>query len=613
MKRFILFSLLFLLIFSSYAVDVDALIKNSPAKDSIKEAKAIYLLNRTTVDHRENAKEKVHSHFLIKILRTGGEDRFGDQHIYFDKGLEKVNILKARTYADGKWIEVDRKKAIKVLSRFTAFSAGDYYPNARQLVVAFPALGENAVIELEYTKELLKRKKCKEKKLIYGEAYLQGSTPMENVERTYIFDKENDLKTAFKNDDKQFEYTFTEKDNGTSLIYTFRSGSIPMIINEPYMESYERFVPIFIFSNIGSYDEYSQYVYKKMFARTEKCGKTFKNDNGLIKFMTEDVRDVWFSFSASGFSPYKLKKILKNRYAGQVDKAYLLYYLLKDNGKSPQFCFVQNREPLFKDFIIPSKFSAFTCYDGEKAYNVESDSIDYDSTIHDKCKIFVIGEKAGKWIEIGDKIKPKETDCTISIDKNGDAEIEYKIIYNGEASTVRNKYRDKDEDEYEKMITEFAKEVFPNSKIISYDIENIDDREKAPVISIRLKKERYVKFSDNIGFLNLRENRFAVSKYFSKDDRKYGLELAPWNKMMNLVHYNISIDGLTFDYIPSDIAVKTDLFDESIKFTKEGNSIKIEKMLNINSGYMCIETYEKEKDNVNRKASELSQIVIKKQ
>lgn len=612
MKRLTLFLLLFFLIFSGYAMDVEELIKNSPTKDSIKEAKAIYLLKKTTVNYTENAKEKIHCHFLIKILRKGGEDRFGDQHIFFDKGLEKVNILKARTYSEGKWIGVDKKKAIKILSRFSAFSAGDYYPNARQKVVTFPALGENAVIELEYTKESLKKKKNKEKKLFYGESYMQGSTPMENVEKTYIFDKESNVKTAFKNDNKQFEYTFTKEDNDSSISYTFESKKIPMIINEPYMESYERFVPIFIFSNIESYNEYSQYVYKKIFKRTEKCEKKFTNDNGLIKFMTENVRDVWFSFSTSGFSPYKLKKILKKRYAGEVDKTYLLYYLLKSNGKSPQFCFVQKKEPIFKDFIIPSKFSNFTCYDGKKAYNVGSDSIDYDSTIYDNCKIFVIGEKTGKWVEIGEKIKPKETNYKINIDKNGDAEIDYKIIYNGKASTIRNRYRDKDEDEYEKMITRFAKRRFPNSKIISYNIENIEDREKPPIISIKLKKERYIKFSDKIGFLNLPGSGFVVSNYFGKDDRKYGLELSPWNKRKNLVYYNISINGLKFDYIPSDITIKTDLFEESKNFKKEGNNLKIEKKLDVNYGYMDIETYKKQKDNINNKVSKLSQVVIRK-
>ncbi|MCD6577908.1 DUF3857 domain-containing protein [bacterium] len=616
MKKFLLIFFVIFVFAIPFAQNTEDLIKNSPTKKDYPLADIITLKQVTTMDQRKSATISAHVYKLYKILSYSGRERYGQERVSFDKGLNKVNIIKARVYKDGKWYEVDRKKGINELSRFSALSSGDYYPNARQIVVVFPQVEVNSVIEFEYTVEKVNKKKKKkddEKHFTAGMRRFQNSQPKLNYAYKIIFDNDKDLKFKLENDNKNYNYSYNVGKKDNEIKIEFSSEKIPQIIYESNMIRTSKFSPTFLYSNYISWDEYGKHVLKDIITKEQYKGKVFDSENDLLHFMTNEIRKVYFSYRMSGFKPSKLKKILKNKYVGEVDKAYLLYKILEKMGKKPQYVFVKYDKIDFPDFIR-SSFSAFTVYADGKLYNVNSDSINYDQCYYTNCKALILGKDKVSWKKFKNEPQKMVTKLELNILDNGDADATVHYIYNGKYSSRRSSYRTVDEDDMQKRMERRVNGLFPNSKLKDYGLKNIDDRTKTPELIINFHIKYLLKFIKNRAFFTAPLVHFSADRYFSKQDRKYSMEIRNYAGDYSINEIIIKLNGLKFSYIPENLEFKEKCFNNKISFTKiKDGQLKIEGTnILIPPCEITLDEYFKLQKEVKDVSSSLENIIIKK-
>ncbi len=324
--------------FGAWAQEAEEIIKNSPGPDQYPDAGALILLHEKDLRVGEEGNYEISEHLVVKIFNDRGKKEFGDIKKRFDQRWEKIIVEKARTFKeDGTVIEVpDNAKNIITPPEL---SAASIYANVQQMVVSFPGLEKNSIIDY---RARLRSDKPPEDRYFWGSELFGGNEPILKKEFSISLPQGKELKYKPLNglSPPQVERL------GGRVKYTWRISDSPQITPEPAMPPLEEVVPRLLYTSFGSWVDVGRWLGGKFFPQVEVGGGVQAKASELCTGLNSDeekirvvflwvatqVRNVQLRLGDGGYTPHPASAVLHNRYGDPRDKGLLLISLLKAEG-----------------------------------------------------------------------------------------------------------------------------------------------------------------------------------------------------------------------------------------------------------------------------------------
>lgn len=347
MKRLSIFFISILLIFSflnsqekgNISKDLLTKIKSAGDSKTFKNADAIIIDDKTSIQVQKDGSSVRTDHSLIKILTQRGKKIFSTQKFQYHKRYSKVKIKLSRIiHKDGTYISVPeaniKDQTIAAIQQMNIFDE-----NFRELLVPFSSAKIGDTIEY---------KTCTESKPIlknnFSELFLfQSFYPVINARAVIKMPKNMPLYTAVKNG----EMKQSKKDNTNFTTYTWESKNIKALERELGMISPLDLGLKLIVSTFKTWKNLSKYGAELNIGKIDKNPEMIKLVNSLVKgkkdknekilaifrYISKSIRYMGSSMDVGAFlEPHKATYTLEKKYGVCRDKSVLMISMLKIAG-----------------------------------------------------------------------------------------------------------------------------------------------------------------------------------------------------------------------------------------------------------------------------------------
>ncbi len=341
----------------------EGIMKDSPGAEQYPNAGALVLLHQKDLRVDEQGNWEVEEHLVVKVFNDRGKREFGDIKRRFDQRWERMTVDRARTIkGDGTVIEVPENA--KNIITPPELSDATIYANVRQLVVSFPGLEENSIIDYQAR---LKSERPLGDRFFWGSEPFGGYEPILKKEFTISLPQGKEFKYKLLNGLSQPEVERL----GGRVKYTWRVSDSPQLTPEPSMPPLGEVVPRLIYSSFDSWEAVGRWLGGKFFPGVETAGgvqvKAAELCRGLsleeerIKeiflWVATQVRNIPLRLGDGGYTPHSASLVLHNRYGDPRDKGILLISLLKAEGIEALPVLVNNsNEKLVEEIPSPGQF-----------------------------------------------------------------------------------------------------------------------------------------------------------------------------------------------------------------------------------------------------------------
>ncbi len=324
--------------FWAQAQEVEGIIKNSPGAKQYPNAGALVLLHQKDLLVGEEGNYEIKEHLVVKIFNDRGKREYGDIKRRFDRRWEKITVQGARTIkGDGTQIEVPANA--KNIINPPELSDATIYANVRQLVVSFPGLEKNSIIDYQFR---LKSERPVRDRFFWGSELFGGEEPILKKEFSISLPQGKEFKYKLLNGLPQPQV----ERSGGRVKYIWRVSNSPQITPEPAMPPLTQVVPRLLYSSFDSWEDVGKWLGGKFFpqvevgrgvgAKASDLCKGLSSDEEKIKkiflWLATQVRNVKLRLGDGGYTPHRAPLVLHNRYGDPRDKGILLISLLRAEG-----------------------------------------------------------------------------------------------------------------------------------------------------------------------------------------------------------------------------------------------------------------------------------------
>ncbi|MEO0098729.1 MAG: DUF3857 domain-containing protein [candidate division WOR-3 bacterium] len=571
------------------------------SNDFLTDASAVIEKEITHLQVGKDFSHKEEKEISIFILTYRGREVFGNLLEKYNKGIEELKILEAKTKKKTGEEIVPEEKAIGDLSTVEKFLAPKY-ANSRIKSVAFSAVEESA--RLIYRSEKINKEKKKE---FFGSKIFQKEEP--------VLYSELLLKTPFPIKYQTIgEVKVKEKREGDYFFYQFFCESLPRVKFEPNRVAISEISPRVYWTNLKDWQEVWDLLKKDFYpsvvikGEIERKAKELAEGKGKIEalreiynYVTKNWRDIPLTIQDAGLKPTKAYDVYNQKYADNKDKCLLLLSMLKAVGidaypgyvaqeiikdiPSPTYFFYlilvleMGNRYLFLDPTFPEKVSLSLSFPSILANYNEGFPILPDLIGRE---VFWVKPDTFFFLSIPYP-EPEEITSeffyTLSLDSLGNLEGEIKATLNGiSAIELRANYKDKTEKEKEIALKGIISQIKTGAKLLNWSIENLREPQKPVQISLRFAAERYgIREGKRINF-HLPPYLFFpnLSSYFTLPERKYPLDI----KIPTSYKYYLQLtipEGCAIYYSPKDFAFADSLIGLTISSRKDIPTFQLNK------------------------------------
>lgn len=577
---------------------------NSKIPEEFLDFPAVLLL-----DHKEriiykNGTSTVIYHRIIKITKEEGKDKYGEIKIDYDSSFENVRILRARTIKpDGREIEATSIQDFSIAHEYPL------YTDQRQIVISMPAIEKGAILECYYVIDEYSRG-------IFGK----------NFQDIFFF--QNEIPTLYSRyvlkvpKDINFKYKIYNGDITPKILqdneyktYSWEAKNISGIIEEPYMPNVYTLIPQLWISSFKNWESLAEWYYslaypqirsdKNIKEKVKELTSGLKTTEDKIKaiyyFVTSQIRYVGLEYGIRGIMPHSASEIFKVRYGDCKDKAILLITMLREIGVKAYYTLVSTRDSL----PLKKELPGFQFDHAIVAIPYNNSYIFLDGTAEDTPYGEVPGMDQGADAMIIVDGKPIFSKIPLSKPENNTRKIisyvsltkdkllgETQITLTGYFATYyRWLLKSATFKQREDILAQILNNRIPNSKLLKWDIQNLNNLEEPFVIKLTYENTSLLSHIDTNVINMFLFSGPRTSEEIIKENRTYPIEYyLPYEEIEEI---NITYDEkeLSIELPKNDIHRDSFWIYYEIKTSKEENSISIKRNYKLKEIYIPKESY----------------------
>ncbi len=289
----------------------------------------------------------------------------------------------------------------------------------------------------------------------------------------------------------------------------------------------------------------------------------------IYNFVAKEIKFIDITPGGYSYSPKRLDKISQNRQGSRLDKAFLLYGILKYKGFKPSIVLVRPRDngrvtpsvPSLREVcIVPLVMidSIFLCpyYD---TYSFGAIPSRFVTTLG-----LLIDEKDSRLIEIPLFSPERESKKSIlkgNLLSDGSIEIKKSISLKGDIASQFRKNKDMKDKEFKNLMEEWVSKIHPNARLKKYKISDLSNLDKDVKVEIEYKIDDYcIKGGDFLVF-SIPEIDYSAASV-GKKERKHDLYFGKRLLEETEIEIEIPKDYKVY-YIPESITCHSERSEKS--------------------------------------------------
>lgn len=584
---------------------------SSEAEDFIKELEddgAVYLLADEDIEINEDNTSTSTIHIIKKVLQERGKV-LAEVEMGYDSTYERVELEYARTITkDGKVIYAGGE-SIRDVSRYLNFPL---YSNSRAFIISMPSVGVGSFIEYKvkiYSSKLINQDDFN---FVYR---LREGYPVFKSKFDLIIPSNRHVNFKFPNKEyaKGINLKPKVRAKGNKKIYSLSFNKIKSIIPEYSMPEGSYINPAILISSFSSWDEIYSW-WKSLYKEKLKLNKELKDFvNGIIKdattdyekakilseFVAKNIRYVAIEYGDSGHEPHYANEVFMNRYGDCKDQAILLVAMLRCAGLKgyPVLIPTRGAYSMYEDF--PSAiFNHAICaveIDGELIFidpTAETTAFGY-IPLADQDRLTLVFTDDNWRIARIKNIEDNGLIYTMDININQDesATITRQVTTQGfYASSYRWYLKHTHPAIIKEEIQEKMMEISSLSKLIDYQVSNVDSFNTVPGLSYRFEAEEFLNPARDLRIVPVLDQVFLDHALISKDDRDYPIDF----EAMYNVKANIKLtlpNNLEVKYLPRSMTLDNPWFMLKVAYQEELNVVNFNQIFQVKKRFVKKEDY----------------------
>ncbi len=583
----------------------------------LEDEGAIYLLVDEEVEIKPDNTSVSTVHVIEKILQERGKG-LAEVEMGYDSTYEKIELEYARTITkDGKVIYAGGE-SIRDVSRYLNFPL---YSNSRAFIVSMPSVEVGSFIE--YKVKIRSSKLMNEDDFSFAYRLREGYP---------VFKSEFDLIVP-SNRDINFKFLNKEYAEGVSLepkvierkgkkIYSWRFDEIKSIIPEYSMPNASDINPSILVSSFSSWDEIYKW-WRSLYKDKLKLNREVKDFVGeltkdaiagydkakvLYEFVARNIRYVAIEYGESGHEPHYANEVFMNKYGDCKDQAILLVAMLKHAGLKGYPLLIPTRSTYSMDGDFPAViFDHAICaveIDGELIFmdpTAETTAFEYVPLADQDRSVLVFTDDSWRIAKINtleDNKLAYKMDIVINEDES--AAIRRQVSTQGFYSSSYRWYLKYTHPAIIKEeIQQKMMEISSLSKLIDYQISDVDDFDIQPMLTYRFETEEFLNPARDLRIVPVLDQVYLDHALISKEDRKYPID---FEGIYN-IGANISITlpkNLRVKYLPRSTNLENPWFVLEVSYRKGSDSVIFNQLFRVKKRFVEREDYEDFKEYLKR-------------
>ena len=613
----------------SLSPGLQEIIKTAPAQDGYPNAGALILFCNERAELTSENTAVFFEHFLIKILNERGKQNFSEIVISYDSTYEKVELEYARTIRpDGLVVPVGSRH-IRDVSKYLNFPL---YSNVRARIISFPEVTQGCIIEYKY--KVYRNQLISEDDFVLSYS-VQEAEPVIQAKFRLVIPLEKSLHYKILNSDynkfqAKLEPVIEEYPEYKEYLWEFQD--IPAIIPEANMPPNSKINPIILISTFDSWQEIydwwwnlakdkiqaDQAIKEKVRDLTQGLETTLEKVRAIYNFCAEDIRYVAVEYGQAGHEPHKATDIFFNKYGDCKDQAILMITMLREIGVEGYPVLIGTDDYLNLEEDFPS-VNFNHCIATVK---LDEDLVFLDPTCS-TCSFgnLPAGDQERKTLIFTDtdyKIKDtplyparhNSVNRTLKIQISPDETIqaERRVATAGVYDASQRfwlKYST--EDAISESLKQAIQGITPASRLIEYDIENLDDLNKNVILNYSFSgREYWFKTSDLRIFPQL---AFLDTSIVAKHLRRYPLDLG----LPSIKETELDVilpQQFKLEYLPVNFKQSSAWLDLSVEYNVKGNHLYFKQTIQTKKRYILLSEYLKFKEFLENISTKIRERVI---
>lgn len=572
-------------------VDIDSILRHARTmKVDSEEAAMVVFESAQHVVYEKGASEAVQE-MVVKVLNGRGIDDWKEYVIPHNRYNEELIIDKAVTVkSDGSETKADVDESY----------------------VVFKTLEENDVIHLKW--HIKNHYSGKLSNHFFDTYYFNGFYPAQHVRYELLAPK--GFTFNYKAQNMKSEPAKREVEDG--VIHRWTLDNVPAVSYEYEMPTLDDVGSVLYISSITNWeymvDWYTDIATTKArgsYEIKEKVrdllkGKETASDDEKMKaiynFITENIRYSSVGFRQGAHIPQKARDVLVNRIGDCKDVAALCIAMLREAGMKAHFVLVNTRDEGLNRNALPSiAFNhcivAVETGGGEKYLDLTANNYPIGSMPEGDIEAFALVIKPGvkKPIYLPAGSVPRNIIIQTSADLRDDNTLRAtrSTIATGTlAAAIRQAFRDQARKEQEKRVLASISSGYPNVKLTSFAIDNINTLTPDARFSYECEIPSYLSDAGSFKLLRVPWARYAEpDRALSYEKREYPYVYWPGE---DTVTEEITI-AIPDGYAPIDLPAGTKLTsrvaDYSVKYTFIGGKLTARRQLVNKKSIVELEEY----------------------
>ena len=497
------------------------------------------LHHETVVNLRTSQTWERQERQIVAVLNEHGESAT-IQHLLYLQDCENAEILHgAAVTTDGRILHL-RDTAVKLES---VYSEDARYDRLKQYRFALPEGKPGTVLDFATVKT---RKSARELEHFYAEYLFGGLDPVAERTVEIIVPAGRTLRWQVLNDpDGQVSMTEEQLEEGGRRL-RWERRDCPILLSEPNMPPLADVVPRLVVSAWPEEYDWKQLAQKQAEILAEKADALpspavpdTRPGSGRIP----GLQDIWYeladtikvtpvSVSASGWLPNAPEQTWTLRRGSQIDRTFLLFCELRKSGVDVDWGWQRsrNRGALAADVVALQAFDApVLMVAGSRSIPIKlGDELDHFLDPLDRSGgLPMLSAKSGVEYLPVPNANEHAVDRVVhlSINENGDAEVEEEVVYTGiRAREIRSWRRSKDTD-LENRVRGIVRGKFAQAEEIDWefvgDVE--DDRDRKQGLRMRYRVPELVDCRESLAVTKVPWLEFNGSSV-SRESREFAME-----------------------------------------------------------------------------------------
>ncbi|MCD6176733.1 MAG: DUF3857 and transglutaminase domain-containing protein [Candidatus Cloacimonetes bacterium] len=604
MKKILLFMLLLItsILYAEYVGKEDAIKMLQQAKaENYPESNEIYISNQIANLDKNCLGYEISESY--KRILTEGAKKNNSVSFWYDTNYGAIEVLNIELIKkSGEIISFDPNEILQEKDNSFMGNSNIYSETSKILTAEIPNMEIGDII---YTKQKNIIKKASMENNYFSSFNIETYSKYLNDYLEITIPKSKKLYIHEINK-KDFKYDFSKEEKGENIIYYWNTKNNPKIIYEPSMEMFNLFAFHIKMTTVESWEEISRWYYNivkphmevndairekveeltnGITSRKEKAAKLFYWAAYNIRYLGVDKEE-----NRPGFEPHDVTYTFETRGGVCRDKAALLTAMLREAGIGSDVILISSGSRLNPQAPTLWFNHAITVsYDEEGNPEFIFDPTDENTKDflpkYEEDNSYLIASEKGSTLLTTPISNPLENNSTVNInleiDENYNATGTIEYLFSGFSDTViRSMFSRLNNYEFKKTVAKFVSSLHPNTKLISFDYIDPENKEKNMKITADIEIDNYISSSANRIFIPFEPSRLNLNFFynyvmqpFGLSERKYGF------KLMGTFSFDINYEieftkNLESPSVPDLELLNFEGFKSTFKSDHKGNNMK---------------------------------------